>query len=113
MSETSSILILALVTIVLSVYSLVVTKWWRRNRDRLIKCWGGPRWSGLLSLVLLLVFIAAVIVAPGFLLTYLMNDMKLVKNIGTYGRSAALLTWIGPSAIYSLIYAFRGNRPKK
>jgi hypothetical protein len=112
MSETNSILILAFVTIVLSAYSLVVTGWWERNRDRLTNRLSKP-WYGLFSLVSSLIFIAAVIVAPMCLLGYFMDDIKLVKNIGTYGRGAVLLTWSVPLGIYIAILVFRRSRPKK
>lgn len=110
-NQVNAILILTLVTIILAIYSAVSMRWWAENRDKLTNRLPKP-WYGLFSLVSSLIAIAAIIVAPGFLLTYLMNDMKLVKNIGTYGRDAVFLAWCVPGAIYNLIYAFRRNRRK-
>jgi hypothetical protein len=102
-NQTGSILILALVAIILSIYTLVGLRWWLENRDKLPK-----RLVGVLTLVV----IAAIFFAPGFLLTYLMGEMKLAKNLGQYGGGIVLLVWIAPGVIYNLICQFRRNRPK-
>ena len=110
-NQIGSILILVLVTIILAIYSAVSTRWWVENRDRLTNKLQEP-WYGLFSLASSLLAIAAIIVAPVFLLAYLMNDIKLVRNLGTYERDAVLLAWCVPGAIYNLICAFRRNKRK-
>ena len=111
-NQIGSILILALVTIVLSIYTLVGMRWWLKN---------GPKWYGWAKINRFLVFVAlgsqcaafaAVVLAPIFLLAYLMNDVELVKNIGTNGRTAVFLTCLAPGVIYNLISELRKNRPK-
>jgi hypothetical protein len=89
---------LALITIVLSIYTLVSMRWWLANGDKLPK-----RLIGAASLIA----IACIIVAPLFLLIYLMGKMKLAQNFYPYGAATVLLTWIAPGVIYNLIYTFR------
>jgi hypothetical protein len=102
-NQNGSILILALVTIILSIYTLVSMRWWLGNRDKLPR-----RLVGALTLVA----IAVIFFVPPLLLSYLMSEMKLAKKLGTYGGGIVLLVWCVPGAIYNLVYAFRRNRPK-
>jgi hypothetical protein len=111
-NQTGSIIILALVTIVLSVYTLVSLRWWNKHGDRLTKRWVGPRWSGLLLYILGLVAIALTIVAPMFLLFLLIGELKLGKSLGVYGIDTVLFVWIFPGAIYNLVMAFRQSGRK-
>jgi hypothetical protein len=102
-NQNGSILILTLVTIGLSIYTFVGTRWWFGNRDKLPK-----RLVGVLTLVA----IAAIFFVPPLLLSYLTSEMKLAKKLGPYGGGIVLLVWCVPGAIYSLIHAFRRNKPK-
>ena len=111
-NQTGPILILVLVTIILSVYTLVSLRWWNKNGDRLTKRWVGPRWSGLLLSVLGLVAIVLIIVAPMFLLFFLIGKLKLGKGLGVYGIDTVFLIWIVPGVIYNLIMTFRQSGRK-
>jgi len=102
-SGSSSILILALVTIILSIYSAVSMRWWVAKKDKLT--------NDVVKFVLFLVAIAALIVAPMFILAYFMGRMK-PETLGQYGGGIVLLVWIFPSGIYTLIHIFYRNRPK-
>jgi hypothetical protein len=110
-NQNGSILILVLVTIVLSIYTLVSLRWWIKNGDRLTKLWGGLKWSGLLLYVLGLVVIAAIFFAPALFLAYLMGKVK-PETLGQYGADIILLVWIIPLGIYILIYVIRQSRKK-
>jgi hypothetical protein len=89
MNETSSFLILAFVTIVMSTWTLVSLRWWTKNNLRFYKLCKG--WLALLALPLWIGSIVVVIVAPMFLLMYLMGEMKLEKDFYPYGAGAVLL----------------------
>jgi hypothetical protein len=110
-NQSGSIVILAMVTIILSIYTLVSGRWWLKNGMK----WYG--WAGKNKFLLIVAFLsqyvafAAVVVAPALLLAYLMGRMK-PGTLGQYGAGIVLLTWLAPGVIYNLICQFRRNRPK-
>jgi len=77
-------------------------RWWLKNNERFYKLC-----NGYLALPLWLTSIVAIIFAPGGCLGYLMNDIKLVKNIGTNGRFFVFMGWIMPTGTYIIIYLIR------
>jgi ABC-type uncharacterized transport system YnjBCD permease subunit len=118
MSETSSILILTLVTVILAVYTLLGLMVCLKISEKWM-----PKWIPWLKenrLRILLVFpfgwlalAVALFAAPAYFLGYLMNDYKLVKDIGPNGRFLVLFGWIVPTDIYIIINLIRKSKSEK
>src|ERR1700679_742181 len=106
-SEIVLILILTLITIALAVYTLIGARWWLKNKDKFYKSY-----NGYFALPLWLMSIIAIIVIPALLLSYLMNDVKLVKSMGSGGKFIVFLAWLIPGTIYNLINLIRKSRSK-
>ena len=102
--QTGRIIALALITIVMAIYTLLGFRWWLKNMDRLPK---------RLVAVLWLASIAFLIFAPGYFLGYLMNDVKLVAGISSFGRCIVLMAWIVPGVVYGVVYRIRQDRSKR
>ncbi|HXB58810.1 MAG TPA: hypothetical protein VNU95_04575 [Candidatus Acidoferrales bacterium] len=106
-----SFLILATGTIVLAIYTLFGMRWWLRTRDSLSK--RSDLRSKRIVAVLALPVIVAVIAAPLFILDWLMNEAELFGSVGPFYRFAAGMMWIGPGAIYALIYHIQRDKSEK
>jgi hypothetical protein len=65
--------------------------------------------NDIVKYALFLEAVAVIILAPALFLNYLMNDIKLVKNIGPNGRAIVILVWFVPALVYNVI---RRNIPK-
>ena len=118
MSETTSILILILLTVVLAIYTLLGMMLCTKVDEKWLPKW--LPWLKENKFRVLLVFpfgwlavIAILIVGPMCLLGYLMNDIKLVKDIDYNGRFFAFMGWIAPTAIYIVIYLIRKSKSEK
>jgi drug/metabolite transporter (DMT)-like permease len=105
MSETSSILILILATVVLAIYTLVGIRLWLGKKEKIQNPWiqFGLGW----------VVVVFAIFAPLLLLAYLMNDIKLVKNMTPNERSLVLFVWCIPAGIYVIMYLIRKSKSEK
>ena len=94
-TQSGSILILAVITIVLAIYTSITLRWWMMKKDKLS--------NDIVKYALFLVAVAVIILAPALFLNYLMNDIKLVKNIGPNGRAIVILAWFVPALVYNVI----------
>jgi hypothetical protein len=107
MNETNSFLILILVTVVLAVYTFLGIRWWLGQKERISVL---NQW---IQIGLSLLIVAIVIIAPLVFLAYLMNDIRLVKNITPNERGFVLFAWCIPASTYVIIYLIRKSKSEK
>jgi hypothetical protein len=100
-NEISSILVLALMTIVSAVCTFLGIRWWTGQKGEL------ARFNQWIQIGLSWIVIAVVIVVPMFFLCILMDKL----HIGGEGNALVLFCWIMPSGIFMISYLFRKKGP--
>jgi hypothetical protein len=111
-NHTNSIAVLAVITLVLAIYTFFGVSWSRRNYLRWWEWAGKDRFRVFLALLFSVVLWAALLVGPGLVLGYLMNSVKLVDGIGPNGRFIVFLGWILPAFIYLVVDIARKSKSR-